>query len=254
MLYFATVKIKNKQGQELEGVSITEMPRHAYWGWQALSHTAVMSVRELALHWEVTLLVWHQRPLTDTSHYGLPLRCFHNLATQGSLGTCSFWQPWKHKKSVSLRPQQAPLPVLELGPVKGPDIWHSKCRKASPGIHHFPCHRATVVKIKGGGWFPTWKCDKAEWSATETILRNVTAWDASDYRGILIKELLSARARKLPRQSGKSVLWPLDEGCSNHPGSPHWVPFRGMEPLHPQTLSEPTHCWLFRTHRIQDVG
>lgn len=35
MLYFATVKIKNKQGQELEGVSITEMPRHAYWGWQA---------------------------------------------------------------------------------------------------------------------------------------------------------------------------------------------------------------------------
>ena len=118
---------------------------------------AVRSVRELALHLEVTLLGWHWSPLTGKSRPGLPPECFHSLATPGSLWELApptareAWGDSNSKNMCLWDLNRYLFPFQRLGRYRRRHAVPCICRKASPGIHHFPPHGARLGKIKGRG-------------------------------------------------------------------------------------------------------
>lgn len=88
-MYFTTVKIKNKERQELEGMSIN-MPLHASWGWQA-EVTLLSWVRELVLHQEVIRLGVPPEPDDRDEPFRAATTVFPKPCNpRVTLGTCSF--------------------------------------------------------------------------------------------------------------------------------------------------------------------
>lgn len=244
------LKLKtNKQGEEL-GAPITEMLLHAGRGWQA----GGTLLSRVSGRW----------PSAWSHPAGVP---------RVTLGACPFWQPGMHKeransKKVCLGDLDRHLFLFQrLGQRRA-----QTCCAPATGRQVLASIISLIMeplREKNGGerWFPPWIGDKPE------LICNGNNTEKCDTLGFLWWQrcgsygaaLIPGPERDLDSRKTQLNFAPIssnhspvasDEGTTNHPreGPSHWVLSKGLDHVDPPTLSEPIHHWVFRAHRLQDLG